>query len=140
MATLYSNIGQKADANLLADPQGAVKITVPLTPGKGEIAVGTLVYRKANGFWEPAATAQMDGSAELAVIREAVDTGSVATGIAEDGLCYRAGRFINGTVKYYNTTATKYEAPTAAMKLQLRKLGIVFDKATTDAEFNNEVT
>ena len=136
MADLYKSIGQKTEKNLLADPQGAEKIVVPLLPGKGELSAGTLLYRNSAGYWEPAATAQVSTSYELAVLAEDVDTGNGAA-VAEDGIAYRAGRFVYENVVYYNTSGSKYDNVTAAMKLALRLEGIKFDKTTLDEEFDN---
>jgi hypothetical protein len=131
MAKLYDTIGQKTESNLLADPQGAEKITVPLLPGQGELAIGTLLYRTADGFWAPAASGQINGSYQLAVLKETVDTGDDAA-VAEDGICYRAGRFLNGKV-----ILKAGGSLTEAHKIELRKQGIKFDPSTLDGEFDN---
>ena len=139
MSDLYSVIGTSNYTNLLADPQGADVIAVPLEPGNGELKRGMLLYRKSNGFWAPAATAQMSDSYDLVVLNEDVDTGDSisANSVAEDAAAYRAGRFIDGAVKYYNTSATEYQAVTAAIKLVLRQFGIVFNVKEGAAEFDN---
>lgn len=134
---LYKNIGQKTEMNLLADPQGAEKIVVPMLPGKGELKAGTLIYRGSTGYWEPAATSQVSTSYQLAVLAEDIDTGDDNAAIAEDGIAYRAGRFVYENVLYYNTSETKYDNVTAAMQLALRLEGIKFDKTTLDGEFDN---
>ena len=131
MAKLYDTIGQKTESNLLADPQRAEKIVVPLLPGQGELKAGTLVYRTADGYWAPAASDQINNSYQLAVLKEDVDTGTDAA-VAEDGICYRAGRFINGKV-ILNGGGTLSESH----KIVLRGQDIVFDMSTLDSEFNN---
>lgn len=131
MAKLYDTIGQKTESNLLADPQGAEKIVVPLLPGQGEYKAGTLLYRTAEGYWKYAASGQINNSYQLAVLKEDVDTGDEA-GISEDGIAYRAGRFINGKV-ILKGGGTLSEAH----KIVLRGQGIVFDMSTLDGEFNN---
>lgn len=136
MADLYKTIGQKTEKNLLADPN-AEKIVVPLLPGQGELSAGTLIYRDSTGYWKPAATSQVSTSYELAVLGEDIDTGSDDAAVAEDAVAYRAGRFVYANVVYYNTSASRYDNVTDAMKLALRLEGIKFDKATLDGEFDN---
>ena len=136
MADLYKTIGQKTEKNLLADPN-AEKIVVPMLPGQGELSAGTLIYRDSTGYWKPAATSQVSESYELAVLGEDIDTGSDAAAVAEDAIAYRAGRFVYANVVYYNTSASKYDNVTDAMKLALRLEGIKFDKTTLDGEFDN---
>lgn len=139
MSELYSVIGSSTYKNLLADPQGADLIGVPVEPGNGELAAGTVLYRKSNGLWAPAATAQMSTSYQLIVLKEDVDTGATvgAEAVAEDAAAYRAGRFVDGAVKYYNTSASEYQAIDAAGKLVLRHFGIVFNVTEAAAAFDN---
>ena len=139
MSELYSVIGSSTYKNLLADPQGADLIGVPVEPGNGELAAGTVLYRKSNGLWAPAATAQMSTSYQLIVLKEDVDTGVTvgAEAVAEDAAAYRAGRFVDGAVKYYNTSASEYQAVGAAEKLVLRLFGIVFNVTEAAAAFDN---
>ena len=138
MSELYSTIGSKSYANLLADPQGADKIAIPCRPGTGALKLGTLVSREANGLWSPASSAQLTASYLLAVLAEDVDTGdSVGAGaVAPDAGAYRAGCFIDGAVKLAsNGTVTE------AHKVVLRLEGIVFDKTeSTDTFQNGSVT
>lgn len=139
MASMYEVIGTNTPAYLLADPQGADVIAVPVEPGNGEIKRGTLLYRKDSGLYAPAATSQMSTSYNLVVLNADVDTGaSVAAGtVAEDVPAYRAGRFIDGTVLYYNSSASAYQKVTAAHKLALRQFGIVFDTDENAGTFDN---
>lgn len=139
MSELYKVIGTSGYSNLLADPQGADLISVPCEPGNGELKTGTLLYRKSNGLWAPAATSQVSTSYQLAVLKEDIDTGaSVGVGaVAEDAAVYRAGRFIDGAVIYYNTSASEYQAIDAAGKLVLRHFGIVFNVTEAAAAFDN---
>ena len=134
MAKLYDTIGQKTESNLLADPQRAEKIVVPLLPGQGELKAGTLLYRTADGYWAKAGTSQISNSYQLAVLKEDIDTGDEAA-VAEEAICYRAGRFINGKVKYDNSGTPT--AVTEAHKVVLRGQDIVFDMSTLDGEFDN---
>lgn len=132
MSKLYDTIGSKTEANLLADPQRAEKISVPLLPGQGELAAGTLLYRTSEGYWAPAASGQINNSYQLAVLKDATDTGSDADAIAEEAVAYRAGRFINGKV-ILNGGGTLSESH----KIVLRGQDIVFDMSTLDGEFDN---
>lgn len=139
MTELYGVIGSSNTVNLLADPQGADKIAIPCEPGNGDIPAGTLMYRKASGLWAPAASAQVVNTNQLAVLKEAVASGTAPasgkTAVAEDGLAYRAGCFIDGAV-----TLTAGAALTEAHKVILRQQGIVFDKKESTTTFTNTVT
>lgn len=125
MSELYSTIGSRSYANLLADPQGADIISIPCKPGNGSIKRGTVMYREPTGLWSPAASGQISTSYMLAVLNEDVETGdSIAAGaVAEDAAAFRAGCFIDGKVKLAsNGTVTE------SHKIVLRMQGIVFDK------------
>lgn len=139
MAEIYDVIGTSTPVNLLADPQGADKIAIPCEPGNGDIPAGTLMYRKASGLWAPAAAAQVVNTNQLAVLKEAVASGNApasgVTAVAEDGLAYRAGCFIDGAVKLAAGAAL-----TDAHKVILRQQGIVFDKKQSTTTFTNTVT
>lgn len=127
---LYSVIGTKAYKNLLADPRDADPISVNVKPGQGTLAIGQLLYRNANGLYEKATTSQLSTSYDLVVLAEdlAANTGDVA----DVALVLRKGHFIDGKVFYTAGTAL-----TAAYKLVLRQLGIVFDVDSTAGTFNN---
>lgn len=138
MSSLYEVIGTSTPKKLLADVN-ADPIAIPCEPGNGAITRGTLMYRKASGMWAPAAAANAVDTNMLAVINEDVGTGAApASGVvavAVDAAAYRAGTFINGTV-----TLAAGAALTDAIKVVLRKQGIVFDQDTTAAVFDNTVT
>lgn len=139
MAELYGVIGTSNTVNLLADPQGADKIAIPCEPGNGDIPAGTLMYRKDSGLWAPTASAQVVNTNQLAVLKEAVASGAAPasgeTAVAEDGIAYRAGCFIDGAV-----TLAASAALTEAHKVILRQQGIVFDKKESTTTFTNTVT
>lgn len=139
MSDLYSVIGTSTPTNLLSDPQDADKIAIPCEPGNDDIPAGTLMYRKESGLWAPAASEQVVNTNQLAVLKEAVSTGSAPeseqTAVAEDGIAYRAGRFIDGAV----TLAAK-AALTEAHKVVLRQQGIVFNRKEGTDTFDNKVT
>lgn len=139
MAELYGVIGASTYVNLLADPQGAEKIAIPCEPGNGDIPAGTLMYRKSTGLWAPAASAQVVNTNQLAVLKEAVASGAAPasgkTAVAEDGIAYRAGCFIDGAVKL-----TAGAALTEEHKVTLRQQGIVFDTKEATGTFTNTVT
>ena len=135
MSDLYGVIGTSEYNNLLADPQGADVIAIPCKPGNGKIPAGTVMYRNAQGLYEPAASGQISTSYYLVVLGEEVDTGnSVGAGaVAEDAKAYRTGMFIDGAV-FLASKATL----TAAHKVVLKLNGIVFDKEDgTDETFEN---
>lgn len=139
MSELYGVIGSSNYANLLADPQGADIIAIPCEPGNGDVAVGTVMYRKTTGLWAPAAAAQIVATNQLVVLKEAVATGTAPssgeTAVAEDAAAYRAGIFIDGVV-----TLAAGAALTEAHKVILRQQNIVFDKKESTATFTNTVT
>lgn len=134
MIDLYSVIGTKTYENLLADPAGADLITVDIEPGSGEIPAGALLYRKANGFYAPASTSEISTSYNLVVNRDPVDVGTdvEAGAVATPAAAYRAGCFVDGAV-----TVTSNGVITAAHKVVLRMMGIVFDKKESTTAFDN---
>ena len=133
---LYDVIGEQNYPMLLADPQGAELIGIPCEPGNGVVERGTVMYRKDTGLWAPAATANVVATNMLVVLNEKVDTTGLSDGegkmIAEDAAAYRAGRFVEGTVKLAAGAAL-----TAAHKVILRGQNIVFDQKVSTATFNN---
>lgn len=134
MSDLYGVIGTSGYSNLLADPQGADVIGIPCEPGNGDIPAGTVMYRKSNGLYAPAASGQISTSYYLVVLGEAVSTGdSVKPGaVAEDAKAYRAGIFVDGAVKLASNGTV-----TAAHKVVLKLNGIVFDKKEETGTFEN---
>ena len=96
MSALYESIGNAGYKNLLADPQGADIITVPLKPASGVIPAGTILYRASTGLYEPAASAQIVATNMLVVNKETVD--ATEAGVAEDAVAFRAGCFVDGAV------------------------------------------
>ena len=139
MSDLYSVVGSSSYTNLLADPQGADVIAISCEPGNGDVPAGTVMYKKASGFYAPAASANVVATNQLVVLKEAVATGSApASGVtvtAEDAAAYRAGCFIDGAVKLAAAAAV-----TEAHKVILRAQGIVFDKKESTGTFDNTVT
>ena len=136
---LYGVIGTKDYANLLSDPQGADVIAVALLPGNGEIKAGTVLKQNSSTLlWEPAASADIATTTMLAVLKEDVNTGAPDSTVALDAAAYRAGRFVDGAVKYDNSgTLTDL---TLAHKIVLRQQGIVFKaKEGNDAIDNGTV-
>lgn len=129
---LYSKIGEKNPEYLLADPQGADAIAIPMEPGNGVIARGTLVYRKASGFFAPATAAEAVAENFPVVLDETVDTDANAE-IAEDARAWRAGRFITSKVVLKDGKALS-----AANMAALRTCGIVFNQMIDADEFDNK--
>lgn len=115
---LFGTIGTSNPEYLLADPNGCHKIAIPCEPGNGTVKRGTIMYRKANGMFAPAAAANAVSTSYLAVLDETVDT-DANLGIAEDAAAYQNGRLIAGKV----TLASDGEV-TAAIELVLRQQGI----------------
>ena len=139
MSEIYRTEGTLNYTNLLADPQGADLISIPCEPGNGDIAMGTVMYRKSSGLYAPAATANVVNTNQLAILKVAVATGTApasgTTVTAEDAPAYRAGCFIDGVVKLAAGAAI-----TEAHKAVLRGQGIVFDKKESTSTFTNTVT
>jgi hypothetical protein len=130
--SMYEVIGTNNPEYLLADPQGADIIAIPVEPGNGTIARGTVMYRKSTGLFAPAASGNATSSNFLVVLDESVNS-SANMVIAEVARAFRAGRLIAGKV----TLAAGADV-TAAIALVLRQQGIVLDQATmTAAEFDN---
>lgn len=130
---LYSVIGNKTYANLLADPRGGDPIAVNVAPGQGVLKKGQLLYKDSAGLYNIATTSQLTANYDLVVLGEdlAANTGAVA----DVALAYRAGTFIDGKVFYTEGTAL-----TDAYKLVLRQQGIVFDVDTEAAGFSSAFT
>lgn len=120
--SLYGVIGTNNLEYLLADPQGADVIAIPVEPGNGIVERGTVMYRKATGMYAPAAEAEAIETNSLIVIDETVDTEANAS-VAEDARAYRAGRLIFGKV-----TLAAGATVTPDVALILRKQGIVLDQ------------
>lgn len=130
--SMYEVIGTNNPEYLLADPQGADVIAIPVEPGNGVVARGTVMYRKTTGLYAPAAAAQATSSNFLAVLDESVDS-NANMAVAEDARAYRGGRLIAKKV-----TLAAGAAVTAAIALILRQQGIVFDQADfSAADFDN---
>lgn len=129
--SMYEVIGKNNPEYLLADPQGADAIAIPCEPGSGTVKRGTVMYRKANGMYAPAASANVAASNLLAVLDESVDT-DANMAIAEDARAYRGGRLIYGRVTLANDGALS-----AANIAVLRGQGIVFDQMDTADVFAN---
>jgi hypothetical protein len=91
--SMYEVIGTNNPEYLLADPQGADVIAIPVEPGNGVIARGTVMYRKTTGLYAPAAAGQATVSNYLAVLDESVNSNANMV-VAEDARAYRAGRLI----------------------------------------------
>ena len=131
---LYRTEGTKTYKNILADPQGADAIMIPVAPGSGDVPAGTIMYRTANGLYAPAASGQISTSYFLVVLAEDVAAGaSVAPGaVAEEAKAYRAGKFIDGVVKLASAATV-----TDAHKVVLKLGGIVFDQKEGTGTFDN---
>lgn len=127
---MYGTIGTSNPEYLLADPQGADKIAVPCKPGQGTFKRGAILYRGSDGLYDAATASELDGSKNLVVLDEEVDTGN--GNVAENGSAFRAGRFIDGKV-ILNGGGTL----TAANKLALRQQGIVLNPMESTDTFDN---
>ena len=129
--SLYEVIGTNNPEYLLSDPQGADIIAVSCEPGNGTVKRGTVMYRKDNGMYAPAASGNVTASSMLVVLDESVDTDANAA-VAEDARAYRAGRLVYGKVKLDADAALS-----AANIAVLRGQGIVFDQMDTATVFAN---
>jgi len=118
--SLYEVIGEKKPVNLLADAKNSDIIAVPMKPGNGVVKMGSLVYRGEDGQYLPADADAVVETNYLVVLNEDVDTDADET-VAETAAAFRAGTFIDGCVVLKDD-----EEITAAMKVILRKQGIVF--------------
>ena len=135
---LYDTIGERQYDNLLADERNAETIAINMEPGNGIVKRGTVVYRKATGFWAPAAAANAVITNQLAIMDETVDTAGIAgegTTTAEVARAFRSGTFITGKV-----TLAADAAVTVAAAVVLRTQGIVFDQMVGGETFDNKVS
>jgi hypothetical protein len=119
---MYKKIGEYKPDYLLADPNGADVITVPIEPGNGTIKRGTVLYRKSNGMYAPAASANVAATNYLVVLDEEINSNADLV-VAEDAKAYRAGRLIAGKVKLASDADL-----TAANVVVLRQQGLVLDQ------------
>ena len=139
MSELYGVIGKTGYANLLADPLGADRIMISCEPGEGDLVAGTVMYRKESGLWAAATNSEVTSENMLAVLAEDVAAGTKPeheqTAVAEEGIAYRAGTFIEGAV-----TLKAKAALSAENKVVLRLQNIVFGQKETTTTFNNKVS
>lgn len=134
--SMYKVIGTNNPTCLAAKAKDGERIAIDLTPGKGEIARGTVLFREENGMYSPAAAADAVITKDLVILDETVDTGAEAAdgAIAPAARAYRKGHFVPGTVKLKNGAAL-----TEAVMLVLRVQGMVFDPVVSTAEYDNTV-
>lgn len=130
---MYQVLGQNNPGYLLADPQGADVIAIPVEPGNGTVKRGTVMYRKPSGMYAPAAEAEAIAANFLVVIDEDVNT-TLNANVAEDARAYRAGRLAKNKV-----FLTADAAITPAIELVLRAQGIMLDATTDSPSFNNQL-
>lgn len=129
---MYKTIDKWEPDYLLSDPNGAQKIAIPCTPGKGVVQRGQIMKRAENGMYDPAAAADIVATNNLVVINETVDTDEDAT-VAATAAAYRAGRMFESRLRLAENGTL-----TAAHKLILRQQGILTDPMMDEAaEFNN---
>ena len=124
---MFETIGVNNPTYLLADPQGADVIAIPVAAGKGVIARGTVVFRNTDGAYEAAAAGDVIATNYLAVIDVTVDTAAEENN--EVAKAYRAARLIAGKVVLKDGTPV-----TAAQAIVLRAQGIVLDQMVKEAE------
>lgn len=130
---MYKVLGTNNQDYLLADPQGADVIAIPVEPDNATVKRGTVMYRKASGLFAPATAVEAVATNFLVVIDETVDTTAHAT-IAEDARAYRAGRLAKNKVFLAADVAV-----TPAVELVLRDQGIMLDVTIDAASFDNEL-
>lgn len=131
MANMYGKVASYEPSYLLSDPTGANLIAVSAEPGNGTVERGTVLYRKENGMYAPAAAGNATAGNDLVVLDETVDTDAEAT-IAETVRVYRAGRLISGKV-----VLAEGAAVTPAIALVLRQQGIVLTAMESADTFDN---
>jgi hypothetical protein len=136
---MYGVIGTNTPSYLVAKAHDGDRIAVSLEPGNGEIARGTVLYKKSNGMYAPAAAADAVITKMLVILDETKDTGAAPesgdTAIADAAAAYRAGHFVDGTVKLKAGAEL-----TDAVKVVLRAQGIVFEPMEGTEVFDNTVT
>ena len=123
MENLYGVLGTKGTQELLAGG-GDNPVGISMEPGNGIVPAGALIYRKSGGLFAPAQAAQLDGSKELLVLRDEIDTTTNA-GIAAAAAAYEGGVFLAGKVLLFDGSTT-YEAVSGTYALVLRQQGITF--------------
>jgi len=121
MSQMYGKIGENKPEYLLADPQDADMIAVPLKPKQGVVPRGMIAYRTATGQYAAAEEDDVTEENSLVVIDERVDTDLEAT-IAENARAFRAARLVRERVILKDADTLTREA-----ELILRKQGLVFE-------------
>jgi len=129
--SLYKDYGENKVGELLYDVRGTEKIGVPLTPGQGTIARGTVIYRASTGMWNAAAAGDVVNTNMLAVLNTETDTDADKT-ISEDADAYRQGRFIDGKVTLKDAAELSDDN-----KVVLAYQGITFGREIENDTFNN---
>ena len=140
MENLFNTLGESEVKDLLATGKSSA-VAISVEPGNGTIPYGTVLYRKSGVLYAPAAAGQMDGSKELVILKDNVDTTTNA-GIAVAAAAYEEGVFKAGTVKISDGNGG-YTAVNAAQALVLRQQNITFrpfdDWSGNDVEADNLV-
>lgn len=135
MSELYDKVGEHKPSYLLADPTGAEKVSVSVSPVEGTIKRGTILYRGADSLYKAAEAANITATSYLVVLDEDVTIESGET-VAPTAAAYRAGRLVRSKVTVGGTTAV-----TAAQEVVLRGQGIVLSLLAEDAaEITNSTT
>lgn len=123
MENLFGTLGQSDVKDLLATGDSKA-VAISLEPGSGTIPAGTLIYKKTNGFYAPAAAAQISTSYNLLVLKDDTDI-STSAGIGIAAAAYESGCFKAGKV-LKDDGNSGYEAVSAAEAIVLREFGITF--------------
>lgn len=123
MENLYGVLGQNGTQELLAGG-GDHPVGISMEPGNGTVPAGALIYRKSGGLFAPAQAAQLDGSKELLVLRDEIDTTANA-GVAAAAAAYEGGVFLAGKVLLYDGSS-EYAPVSGTYALVLRQQGITF--------------
>jgi hypothetical protein len=100
MGNLYGNIGTSTPTSLLADPIGAIRKTIAVTLGHGDLTRGTVMVRNAtSGLYEPATADTLIAGSIAVVLADDVATGTATAGTAQAATAWFRGRFLRGKVK-----------------------------------------
>lgn len=132
MENLFETVGTMKVSQLLADASGAVREAIVLAPGNGNVTRGTVLIQDADGFYAPAASADIAPTALMAIADGDVETGTVATGVGLTLAAYKKGTFLARHVKLKADAAL-----TAANKAVLSNVGLMLKESISESgEYN----
>lgn len=118
MTELYKTIGQSVPETLEAG--GGKQVAISMEPGNGTVKHGTVLYRKSNGFYAPAAAGNITDDSILVLLVNDTDTDQ------SENVATPAAVYISGEMLYKDVVlADGVTTLNAAQAHIMRKLGFI---------------